>query len=145
MNGLCIQKRTRKRISREFFCLLAIVLNLMRQYFQTCLGHKEGVFPLGRGQFILGDDRPAVGAVDKDLPRAHIDHRLDGEHHAWDEQHSRALLAIMQHLGVVVELEAHTMAAGVAHHAEAVLVGVLLDGIADITDKTKGLAASIPM
>ena len=82
MNGRCIQKRTRKRISREFFCLLAIVLNLMRQYFQSRLGHKEGVFPLGGGQFILGDDRPAVGAIDKDLPSAHIDHWLNGEYHA---------------------------------------------------------------
>ena len=96
----------------------------MRQNLQSSLGHEEGVLPLGGGQFVLGDDGPAVGTVDEDLPSAHIDHRLDGEHHAGNEEHTRAFLAVVQYFGVVVELDTHTVAAQVTHHAEAVLMSV---------------------
>ena len=67
----------------------------MRQNLQSCLRHKESVLPLCGGQFVLSDDRPAIGAVDKDFPRAHVDHRLNGEHHAWDEQHTCAFFAVV--------------------------------------------------
>ena len=83
----------------------------MRQNLQSSLGHQKGVLPLGGGQFVLGDDGPPIGAVDKDLPSAHVNHRLDGEHHARDEEHARAFLAVVQYFRVVVELDTHTVAA----------------------------------
>ena len=112
---------------------------LMRQNLQPRLSHKEGVLPLGGRQLVLGDDGPAIGAIDEDFPCAHVDHWLNGEHHARDKKHTCAFLSIVQHLGVVVELDTYTMAAEVAYHAETVLVGVLLDGIADVAYKTKRL------
>ena len=82
------------------------------------------MFPLGGGELVFGDDGPAVSTVDEDLPSTHVNHRLNGENHAGDEEHARAFLAVVQHLGVVVELDTHTVAAEVAHNAEAVLMSV---------------------
>ena len=111
----------------------------MRQNLQSGLGHEEGVLPLGGGQFVLGDDGPAISTVDEDLPSAHIDHRLDGEHHARDEEHTRAFLAVVQHFWIVMELNTYTVAAEVSHYAEAVFVGMLLNGITDVANEAERL------
>ena len=81
------------------------------------------MFPLSGGQFVVRDDFPAVGVlrVDENFPRAHINHRFDGEHHSRNEEHSVALLLEMSHFGFFVEGTPYPMAAEIAD--DAVVVG----------------------
>ena len=46
----------------------------------------------------------------------------------------------MLHLRLLVEFETHAVSAEVAHHSVTVFVGVLLDGVADVANKTIRLA-----
>ena len=50
-------------------------------------GHEESMLPLCTGLFVACYDFPSVGIVgiDKHFPCAHVDHWLNGEHHAGDE------------------------------------------------------------
>src|SRR5690242_14031057 len=70
---------------------------------------------------------------------AEIDHRLDGEQHAWLEREPFAGLAVMQNVGPVVEHAAEAMAAEITHHAAALAFGVCLDSGADISGSGAGL------
>ena len=65
---------------------------------------------------------------------AGVDHRLDGEDHAGLAARAGAGLAVVQHLRLFVEVAADAVAAEFAHHREAVLLGVLLDGGADVAE-----------
>ena len=99
------------------------------------------MLPLGTWLLILGDHLPAIGVVgiDKHLPCSHINHRLDGEHHAWYQQHARTLMTIMVHIGLLMELQTYPMPGKVSHHAVVILLAVLLDGVTDIAHKRIGL------
>src|SRR5690606_38187114 len=88
---------------------------------------------LGRQAAILGHDGPAIGQV-ADLAPAGVDHRLDREDHAFDEVDAGAGPAVMQYAGIFVELPSNAMAAELAHHREAVALGVTLDDVADVTE-----------
>src|SRR5262249_6190268 len=70
---------------------------------------------------------------------AEIDHRLDGEQHAWLKREPFAGFSVMQDVGPVVEYAAEAMAAEIAHHAAALAFGVALDGSADIAGSGAGL------
>src|SRR5690554_5303250 len=94
-------------------------------------GDQNGVLPLGRQLPVLGDRRPAVAQL-SGLGAALVDHRLDGEGHAFLELHAGSCLAIMQYLGLFMEYLADAVAAVIAHHAVAVGVGMILDDLADI-------------
>src|SRR5690606_19546485 len=66
------------------------------------------------------------------VPGPLVDHRLDGEGHAFLQHHALPRLAVVQHLRVVVVDLADAVAAVLAHHAETLAFGVLLDGVADV-------------
>jgi len=104
------------------------------------LGHYKRVLPLGARLQVSRDDFPAEGVIgiDKHPPCAHVDHGLDGEHHAWDKQHALLPLGKVANLGILVELEAHAMTREVAHHTVAMLVGIGFDGAADVVHITPG-------
>ncbi len=82
---------------------------------------------------VLGDDGPAVGQL-ADLAPAGVDHRLDGEDHAGRQPLERARPAVVQDLRLLVEAPADAVAAELAHDREAVLLGVALDGVADVAE-----------
>src|SRR5690606_20886141 len=63
---------------------------------------------------------------------AGIDHGLDREDHARLQAHARAGLAVVQHLGILVEAPPDAVAAIFAHHGKARRFGVFLDGMADV-------------
>ena len=58
---------------------------------------------------VLGLDRPAVRQL-LDLAVVLADHGLDGDGHAGDETGAAALMAVVGHLGVLVQLLADTVA-----------------------------------
>ena len=47
-------------------------------------------------------------------------------------------MAIVEYLGLLVHLQSYTMAAEVAYYAIAMLLGMLLDGVADVSGKAVG-------
>src|SRR5690606_27662436 len=59
-------------------------------------GHQHGVLPLGRQAVVARDDGPAIRQL-ANLAASGIDHRFDGEDHAFDEFDAGAGLAIVQH------------------------------------------------
>ena len=48
-------------------------------------------------------------------------------------------MAVVEYLGLLVHLQSYTMAAEVAYYAIAMLLGMLLDGVADVSGKAVGL------
>src|SRR5690606_2195461 len=99
--------------------------------FVTRISHQYGVFPLGGQTAVPRDDGPSVGHC-SNFPPACVDHRLNSEDHARLEQHARARLAIMEHLGILVEIAADPMATILSHDRESLRFGVLLNGVADV-------------
>ena len=63
---------------------------------------------------------------------ASIDHRFDGENHAWLQFRQRAGLTIMQNLRFFVKFFADAMTAEFAHDGKPVFRGVALDREADV-------------
>ena len=98
------------------------------------------MLPLGGEGAVLGHDAPAVffGAF-LDVLAAGVDHGLDGEGHAFDQLLQRARAAVVQHLGLFVEDAANAVATELAHHAEAVAFGKLLDRVANVAKVDAGL------
>ena len=82
---------------------------------------------------VLGDDGPAVVAMVLHIAFACVDHGLDGEHHAGLQLFQRAGAAVVQNLGFFVEFLADAVSAELAHHREAVPLGKLLDGVANVS------------
>src|SRR6185312_1839834 len=101
------------------------------EHFVARLGHQHGMLPLGRQRVVLGHDGPAVAHL-TDVAPAQVDHRLDREGHAGFEFFERARLAVMQHLRFFMKYLADAVAAELAHDREAVALGKLLDGPADV-------------
>src|SRR5690606_28386913 len=80
---------------------------------------------------VLGDGGPAV-AEQAGLRAALVDHRLDGGGHAFLELDAGTGTAVVQHLGLLVEHRTYAVATVFADHREAVLLGVLLDHLANV-------------
>src|SRR5204863_7314534 len=69
---------------------------------------------------------------------AGIDHRLNGENHAWLEFHAGARLAVVEHLRLFVKLAPYAVSAEFAYHRKAMAFGEALDRRADIADARAG-------
>ena len=87
---------------------------------------------------VLGDDGPAVAQF-LDLLAPGVEHGLDGERHAFLEFVPRTRAAVVQHLRLLVKLLANAVAAELAHHAQAVAFGKLLDRVPDVAQVGSGL------
>ena len=98
------------------------------------------MLPLSAGFQVARDDLPTEGviSVDEHLPGPHVNHRFDGENHAWNKNHTLLALSEMAHLGVLMELTSHAMPREVPDHAIAMLVGIRLNGTPDIVHVTPG-------
>src|SRR5438309_5088307 len=81
---------------------------------------------------VLRHDGPSVREF-PDACLAGVDHRLDGERHAWLERHSSGGLAVMQDLRLLVELAADAVPTELAHNRKSVALGMLLDRCPNIT------------
>src|SRR3982074_2254725 len=108
-----------------------------RQHFVTRRRYQHGVLPLRRQTVVLGHDGPAVGQL-ADPRLAGTDHRADGENRARFQRERGGGLPVMQALRLLMELAPDSMAAELARHRVAVLLGVLLDGGANIAKAGAG-------
>ena len=106
-------------------------------YKSMILQDGDGMLEVSRQTAVLGLDRPAVAQL-LDLVVVLADHRLDGDGHAGHEAGAAALMAVVRHLGVLVQLPAGAVAHELADHGEACVLSVALDGIADVTDAVAG-------
>lgn len=84
---------------------------LFRQYFVACLCYQDLAFPLRRGQPIVRQYSPAVGFVDVDIVSSHVNHGLDGEGHARDNEHAGSPFSEMLDIGFLMEFHAATVSA----------------------------------
>ena len=84
---------------------------LVGENLQPVVCHEKRVLPLGGRHAVAGRDRPTILTAEVDFAASHVDHWLDGEDHARDEQHSRARLAVVGNLWILVELETDAMTA----------------------------------
>ena len=82
---------------------------------------------------VLGHRRPAVGE-DLHLGPAGVDHRLDGEEHPFAQQGAVLGLAEMKDRWGIVEDPPDAVTAEIAHHGEALRLGMGLDRGADGAD-----------
>src|SRR5690606_38583981 len=110
---------------------VVVVAGQAREDIHAVGGHRDHVLPLRRKLAVLGHHGPAVGQ-EPGVAGAFVDHRLDGEGHALLEHHALAGAPVVQDLGLLVVDPADAVAAVLAHHAEALAFGVLLDRVADV-------------
>ena len=68
------------------------------------------------------------------MEAAGIDHRLDGEEHAFAQHRAVARPAEMQHARRLVELPPETVAAEIPHHGKTHRFDIGLDGVADVAE-----------
>src|SRR3989344_636783 len=94
-------------------------------------GYQQGVFPLCRQLAVLGDRGPAIAQY-LGVGAALVDHWLDGEGHASLQFHAGTGTAVVQDLRLFMEHLADAVAAELANHRKAVLLGVLLDDFTDV-------------
>ena len=116
---------------------LKLVIRQLGQCLVAVIGDDQGMFPLGRQAAVFGDDGPIV-IEHFNLAFAGIDHGLDGEGHARFNDDARARAAVVQHLWFLVEDFADAVATVFTHDGKVVGLGVLLDGVADVTEVDAG-------
>ena len=98
----------------------------------TAFGDGDGVFVVGGGFAVAGDDRPAIVAGVNVFP-ALGGHGLDGDDEAFLQDRATAALAEVWHVGRFVEAPAEAVANEFADDAVATrLLGVALDGEANV-------------
>src|SRR5712692_2993169 len=104
-----------------------------RQGFCVIPGDGHGMFKMGGAAAIEGDNSPVI-RENASLLCSHIDHRLNGDHHAWFQGIIwMPWLNIVQYLRVLVHTTAHAMPTILPYYREARLLNVLLYGPADVT------------
>eukprot|EP01132_Coremiostelium_polycephalum_P018763 gene18762-biopygen10162 len=96
------------------------------------------MFPLRRQAVVPRHHRPAILQA-AHLGAALVEHRLNGKHHAFTQFEPGTGAAEVQDLRVLVHLAANAMPAIFTHHAVAVALGMVLDGVADIPQACAGL------
>ena len=70
----------------------------------------------------------------RDVGLAGVDHRLDGEDHARLDAHARAGFAVVEHGRLLPERAPDAVAGKLAHGGEALRLGVVLHGGADVAE-----------
>src|SRR5690606_30637072 len=100
-------------------------------------GDPDGMLVLGREGPVAGDGGPAVGE-DFDVRLADVDHRLDGEDHAFAHFRAFVGLAVVQDVGRVMEQPADAVATEVPDDGATLGFGISLDRLADGTGAGAG-------
>ena len=114
---------------------------LVCKNFNTMFCHHKRVLPLCAWQLVACNHLPTilVVGIDKHLPCAHVYHRFDGEHHAWNDEHALAFMTIMENLWIFMKFQSHTMSSEVANHTIMIFFCMFLDGMTYVANKTIGL------
>jgi len=86
---------------------------------------------------VLGDDGPAVRQF-PDGGLARVEHGFNGENHARLEFQTRTGFAVVEHLGIFVEVPADTVAAEFPYHGKTVFLRILLDHFPDVSQMGAG-------
>lgn len=102
-------------------------------------GDEDGVLELRGAAAVLGDRCPVVVPHGVLPSTAQRDHRLDGECHAFADDHRVSRVVVVQNLDVGVEVLADAVADERADNAHLVLLRVHLDGTTDLVDHHAGL------
>src|SRR4051794_17649532 len=106
--------------------LLAGKVSQLGQDLRAIVGDHQRVLELRGPLLVLGGDGPAV-VPDLVVQRAEVDHRLDGERHAWLQHGFHGGLVVVQHDQPVVEGGADAVAGEVANYVVAEAVCIRLD------------------
>ena len=77
-------------------------------------------------------DRPTIG-FGSHAPSATIEHRLDGENHAFAEGEAGSRLSVVQNLRFLMHFPADAMTAIFTHHGIAISLGMSFDRPADVS------------
>src|ERR1700753_3807365 len=83
---------------------------------------------------VFGDRGPAV-FEDLDAWLAGIDHRLDGENHAFTELHAAAAFAKVRHLRILMHACSDAVADKIANHGKTFRLDQLLHRRADVAER----------
>ena len=86
---------------------------------------------------VFGHDRPAVGQF-TNISLAGVDHGFDREDHAFFELEAGTGFAIVQDLGVFVEMLTDAVTAELADDRVTMFLSVRLDRVADIAERSAG-------
>src|SRR5690606_11434239 len=97
----------------------------------------DRMFELGGEGAVARYGGPAIGE-DFHARFAEIDHRFDGEEHAFLQRCALSLAAIVEHIRRIMEDAAKTMAATLAHHGAAMDLRLFLNGPANIEQRDGG-------
>lgn len=105
------------------------------EYFGLAVGYEDRVLIMRGKTSVIGHDRPVV-VQNMNAVAAGRYHRLNGYRHAGNEPGvcPFALYAVVRDLGCLMHVASDAVADIVAHNAEAVRLGILLDRRADIVD-----------
>ena len=101
------------------------------------LQDRIGVLKVRSQTTVLGLDGPAVLGLG-DLAVVLADHGLDGNGHAGHKARAAALMAVVGHFRVLVQLTAGAVAHELADDRETGVLAVALHGIADVADAVAG-------
>src|SRR4029077_10655743 len=99
---------------------------------RTIRSDRHGVFEMRRAAAVGGHRGPLIVENPHFRP-ACVNHRLDGENHAFLDARAVAGLAVIRQVRLFVHFGANSMADELTHHREAMLFDPLLHGRGDIT------------
>ncbi|KAG0771735.1 hypothetical protein G6F22_016237 [Rhizopus arrhizus] len=107
------------------------------QYAHAAAGDRHGVLELRRQLAVAGVHRPFVRLL-ADGRLALVEHRFDGEHHAFFQCHAGVRMTVVQDLRFLVHFLADAVAAVFLHHAVAMAARVAGNGVADVAQARAG-------
>ena len=123
------------------YCVKCGGLARKRKDVDAILGLHDGVFPLGAERAIAGDSSPTV-AESLGSRAADVEHRFDREHVTDFNERATFVVAEVVDCRFFVEAATDAVTAVVFDNAEAVFVGDVLDGAADIVPVCASFASS---
>ena len=106
---------------------------MCRQYFSPVLKYRHRMLKVRRWLPVGRAYGPSIALLDH-VPGAHVDHRLNGKHHARLDLWPPPPLAVIRHFRVFMQVFAYPMAYQFPYHAIPELLHVSLDGKTDIPD-----------
>ena len=93
---------------------------------------------MSRPLMVTSANRPTV-AVNGDILRSHVDHRLDADAHAWAKKWSDTTTSVIRHIRIFVKTTADTMTCQLTNDGVATFLTVVLYGEPDVTNTITSL------
>lgn len=92
----------------------------------------DAMLVVGRPLVVAGTHRPSV-AIDDDIPRSHVDHRLDADTHPRTEERSDTAASIIGDIRILMKTVTDAMTCKLTNDSIASLLAVILYGITDMS------------